>query len=321
MTDTEVRPNRSARTVPIAAVAVGERDREELGDIDALARSIQAVGLLHPVVVTEALTLVAGDRRLAAVKQLGWIEVPVTVVDLSTAADVLRAEADENTERKPLTPFEASRARQRRSAVLAEDAKQRQREHGQTAPGRTKAQENTSSKLDEVSEASQAPAPTAAARLTRKVGAAGTGYCGSTLDKVDEIRDIAERGVVKVGHGPTRREVPAPPPVRAAAERGLADLKRTSAAVEPAVKAVRREIEEHLKPDADELAARYVKDFVFALAEVRKVYADFDAERVASLIDVAVAESLTRHAGSLGEFAHRVSRARSGLRVVNGGKA
>lgn len=318
MTDTEVRPNRRARTVPIATVVVGERDREELGDIDALARSISAVGLLHPVVVTEALTLVAGDRRLAAVKQLGWAEVPVTVVDLSTASDVLRAEADENTERKPLTPYEASRARQRRSAVLAEDAKQRQREHGQTAPGRAKANENTSSNLDEVSEAPQAPVT---ARATRKVGAAGTGYSGSTLDKVDEIREIAERGVVKVGSGPTRREVPAPPPVRAAAEKGLADLKRTSAAVEPAVKAVRREIEEHLKPDADELAARYVKDFVFALAEVRKVYADFDAERIAGLIDVAVVESLGRHAASLGEFAQRVSRARSGLRVVNGGKA
>jgi ParB family chromosome partitioning protein len=323
LTDTEVRPNRSARTVPIATVAVGERDREELGDIDALARSIQAVGLLHPVVVTEALTLVAGDRRLAAVRQLGWAEVPVTVVDLATAADVLRAEADENTERKPLTPFEASRARQRRSAVLAEDAKQRQRNHGQTAPGRTKAQEDTSANLAEV-KAEQKVAPVAESRTgreTRKVAASGTGYSGSTLDKVDEIREIVERGVVKVGHGPTRREVPAPPPVRAAAEKGLADLKRTSAAVEPAVKAVRREIEEHLKPDADELAARYLKDFVFALAEVRKVYADFDAERVAGLIDVAVSESLARHATSLGDFAHRVSRARSGLRVVNGGKA
>lgn len=34
---------------------------------------------------------------------------------------------------------------------------------------------------------------------TRKLAAAGTGYSGSSLDKVDKIRDAAERGVVKVG--------------------------------------------------------------------------------------------------------------------------
>ena len=57
------------------------RSRKDMGDIDSLAASIQDVGLLHPVVVTPENVLIAGERRLLAVKQLGWTTVPVTVVD------------------------------------------------------------------------------------------------------------------------------------------------------------------------------------------------------------------------------------------------
>lgn len=42
------------------------------------------------------------------------------------------------------------------------------------------------------------------------MAAVGTGYSGSTLDKVDRIRDVAERGVIRQG----RQEVPAPEPWR-----------------------------------------------------------------------------------------------------------
>ncbi|GAA1714463.1 hypothetical protein GCM10009809_08300 [Isoptericola hypogeus] len=103
--------------------------------------------------------------------------VVVTVVDLAAAADVLQAEADENTQRKGLTPYEASRARERRAKVLAPKAAEAKREHGGTAPGRT----STGANLAPVS-----------ARKTRNVAATGTGYSGSTLDKVDTIRDAAE---------------------------------------------------------------------------------------------------------------------------------
>lgn len=68
--------------VPIDDIVVGRRYRRDLGDIDALAASIKAVGLLHPPVVVpdrQAYRLVAGERRLAALRQLGWAEVPVNV--------------------------------------------------------------------------------------------------------------------------------------------------------------------------------------------------------------------------------------------------
>ena len=79
--------------------------RKDLGDVSSLARSIKSVGLLHPPVVTPDLRLVAGERRLAAVRSLGWIDCPVTVAEtLTDVLIALQAERDENTCRKELAP-------------------------------------------------------------------------------------------------------------------------------------------------------------------------------------------------------------------------
>src|ERR1035441_1341386 len=87
----------------IDQIEVGFRYRKDLGDLRSLAESIAEVGLLHPVVVTPVGRLIAGQRRLAACRSLGWEEVPVTVVDLYQAA---RGEAHENFVRKDLLPSE-----------------------------------------------------------------------------------------------------------------------------------------------------------------------------------------------------------------------
>lgn len=87
----------------ISQIEGGFRYRKDLGDLRTLAESIAEVGLLHPVVVTPAGRLIAGQRRLEACRQLGWAEVPVTVVDLYQGA---RGEAHENFVRKDLLPSE-----------------------------------------------------------------------------------------------------------------------------------------------------------------------------------------------------------------------
>src|ERR1017187_7684887 len=84
----------------IDQIEVGFRYRKDLGDLRTLAESIEEVDLLHPVVVTPEGRLIAGQRRLAACRALGWEEVPVTVVDLYQAA---RGEAHENFVRKDLS--------------------------------------------------------------------------------------------------------------------------------------------------------------------------------------------------------------------------
>jgi ParB family chromosome partitioning protein len=69
------------RKLAINKIKVRDRFRKNLGDIDSLAASIDEVGLLHPIVVRPDGGLIAGERRLAACKKLGWKSVPVTLVE------------------------------------------------------------------------------------------------------------------------------------------------------------------------------------------------------------------------------------------------
>jgi hypothetical protein len=64
---------------PVSKIKVGrERQRKDLGDVKVLAASIADVRLINPIPVSPDGTLLARERRLAAVKQLGWTEVAVT---------------------------------------------------------------------------------------------------------------------------------------------------------------------------------------------------------------------------------------------------
>ena len=84
----------------IDSIKIGPRHRRDMGDIKALAASIQEMGLLHAIVVTKDNTLVAGERRLAACKLLGQTDVAVRVVDLD---QIIRGELAENADRKDFT--------------------------------------------------------------------------------------------------------------------------------------------------------------------------------------------------------------------------
>jgi ParB family chromosome partitioning protein len=59
--------------------------REDLGDVDELAESIEAFDLLQPVVVRrledDRYELVAGHRRFAAFQQLGRTKIAAVVRD------------------------------------------------------------------------------------------------------------------------------------------------------------------------------------------------------------------------------------------------
>jgi N6-adenosine-specific RNA methylase IME4 len=107
----------------INAIKVGKRHRKELGDIDSLAQSIRAVGLLHPVVVRPDGQLIAGERRLRACQQLGMVEIPTTVVDID---QIVRGEFAENQERKNFTLSEAVAIKREIEPELRAEAKVRQ---------------------------------------------------------------------------------------------------------------------------------------------------------------------------------------------------
>jgi N6-adenosine-specific RNA methylase IME4 len=118
---------------PIASIRFGERHRRDLGNVDSLATSIADLGLMHPVVITPDGDLIAGARRLEACKRIGWTDIPVTVVNLDA---IVRGEFAENTERKDFTLSEAVAVKRALEPAERAAAKERQREHGKTAPGK-----------------------------------------------------------------------------------------------------------------------------------------------------------------------------------------
>ena len=81
-------------------VVVGERHRKDMGDIEALAESMDRLGLLQPIIVTPDRRLIAGERRLRAARRLGWVTIAARVHDLDS---LIEGEHDENVIRKDFT--------------------------------------------------------------------------------------------------------------------------------------------------------------------------------------------------------------------------
>ncbi|WP_423464217.1 ParB N-terminal domain-containing protein [Promicromonospora sp. MS192] len=113
--------------VAVDSIIVGDRHRQDLGDIDALAASIRRVGLLQPITVTPDMVLVCGFRRLVAIQRLGWATTrPWVRRGISDRLQAVLAERDEEQLRKPLDDVEAARLYREIKQLLAEDAARRQ---------------------------------------------------------------------------------------------------------------------------------------------------------------------------------------------------
>ncbi len=90
--------------VPISTIKIGERFRQDLGDLEPLAESIVCQGLLQPIGINENKELVFGQRRLVACRDiLGWSEIEARVVDVTS---LVEGQHDENEIRKDFTPSE-----------------------------------------------------------------------------------------------------------------------------------------------------------------------------------------------------------------------
>ena len=111
----------------VESITIGHRHRHDLGDLDALAASIDRDGLLQPPTITPDGVLVCGARRLAAIRQLGWRTVNVWVRSgISDRLGHLLAEQDDNVLHKPLTPLEAAALYRELKTLMAENAALRQ---------------------------------------------------------------------------------------------------------------------------------------------------------------------------------------------------
>jgi ParB family chromosome partitioning protein len=101
--------------VPVNAVAPNPRQpRTTFADesLDALALSIQEVGVLQPIVVRRSASgfeLIAGERRLRAAKKAGLATIPAVIRE-SDDAESLREALIENIHREDLNPIELAEA-------------------------------------------------------------------------------------------------------------------------------------------------------------------------------------------------------------------
>lgn len=163
-------------TIDVAAVVVGERFRKELLHMPNLVHSISKLGLLHPIVVNSRNELIAGRRRLEAVKRLGWGTVPARRIDtLDDAVAALTAERDENTCREPLSLTEMVELGKRIEELEKPRAAAREK-------AGKKAAKEPSGNL-----------PEGAKGDTRDKVAAALGVSGKTYEKAKKVVAAAER--------------------------------------------------------------------------------------------------------------------------------
>jgi N6-adenosine-specific RNA methylase IME4 len=103
LSKTEAMMSYDIRLLPISQIKIGLRHRKDVGDLAALAASIEK-GLLQPIGVTPRMELIWGLRRLMACRDiLGWETIPARVVSV---ASIAQGEFDENVMRKDYTPSE-----------------------------------------------------------------------------------------------------------------------------------------------------------------------------------------------------------------------
>lgn len=117
------------KEISISAIDVGERIRADCGDIDSLTQNIQAHGLLNPITVTncgeDRFFLIAGYRRLQAMKALGAKTIAATVLSPMDAEERLYVEISENEARKDFTCSERLLCAEKVWAIEKEKARQR----------------------------------------------------------------------------------------------------------------------------------------------------------------------------------------------------
>lgn len=90
--------------IQLEKIKIGPRERS-FNSQNQIKESIEKIGLLHPIVVSEDYKLICGYHRLEACKSLGLKEIQCNIVPLKGLEKQL-AEIDENIINNPLTYLE-----------------------------------------------------------------------------------------------------------------------------------------------------------------------------------------------------------------------
>lgn len=97
------------RHIPLADIIVGERFREDFGNLEELVESIREKGVIQPISVSSDMRLLAGGRRYAACSRLELKTIPALIRDGVDDVDAREVELIENVHRKDFTWSEKAR--------------------------------------------------------------------------------------------------------------------------------------------------------------------------------------------------------------------
>lgn len=284
-------------------IVIGARSRRELNGIDSLAGSIERRSLIQPPVVRrygDQWLLVCGQRRLAAMRSLGWTETPVTVADsITDELAALYAEGDENTEREPFTVAEAVAHRKRIRDVEARAAKERQRASGRASVAKREGRDDGSANLAE-------PPEPRHERETRTRTAKATGFGHTTLDKAERVLSLAE-------------DATQPEPVRKVAEHAAQNLAHHGAKVDREYKAVEQAVAENSDQAQAYQDALWRKELMKEVGRIGDLKT-FPPERIVAVCDDDQLYLIDSVCTRVADWHAEITRLRQpGLRVVPGG--
>lgn len=88
--------------LPRNLLVIEDRLRKDYGDVAELAASIKQYGVIQPPVVNAQNRLIAGGRRVAAMDQLGWTEIPIVRKETLSESHLAILEMEENLRRKQM---------------------------------------------------------------------------------------------------------------------------------------------------------------------------------------------------------------------------
>lgn len=171
------------------SIQVGRRHRTELGDIDALATSMEENGVFQIITIDPYGNLVCGLRRLAAMRKLGWKTADVWVRSgISDRLGELLAEQDDDLLHKPLTLTEQAALYRELKTLMAEDAARRQEASRFTAGGPNPRSHGAAT----VAAPSADPAPTGSGDSRAQAAVMVTGRASYTsLERIGELQRLA----------------------------------------------------------------------------------------------------------------------------------
>lgn len=89
--------------VPLNEIIEDDRARVDYGEVGDLSESIKSKGLMQPLVIDSSKKLIAGGRRLRALKILRWETAPCRLYSSLSELQRTELELEENIKRKSLT--------------------------------------------------------------------------------------------------------------------------------------------------------------------------------------------------------------------------